>query len=93
MLKSTPYPSEREPTYINLMLSQTETKDDGSGSDVYFVVRGTVYVIETNTEMEFDKQFDSKEDALQYFADMKKAFPVSTISMKKHISIDIKYYG
>lgn len=90
VFNSTPYGSEKDPTYINL--HHTGLEDLLGNETVTYIVRGTVFSVQTNTELDFRKDFEEIIDAEKYFDDMKKEHPISEIIMQKEVLRDIKLY-
>lgn len=90
IFQSAPYVSELEPVFINL--HHTAFDKLLNHESVSYIVHGTVFSVETNTRLNFRKDFSAIEDAEKYFEDMKKQHPISEIMMQKQILTDIKMY-
>ena len=90
IFKSTPYKSEIEPVFISL--HHTAFDKLLSHESVSYIVRGTVFSVETNTKLDFRKDFSDIDDAETYFEDMKKQHPISEIIMQKEVLTEIKLY-
>ncbi len=91
LIQSKSYPDEIEPTIINL--SHAGVTTELTDNHIYFKVSGTIFSIETNTELNFEKEFISIEGANSYYDDIIKRFPLSTVIIKKIETTDIKIYG
>lgn len=57
-----------------------------------FLVRGTVSCIETNTELKFEKIFNSKEGAELYIKKIAEKYPISEILLEKITSQELVLY-
>ncbi len=60
--------------------------------ECFYSVSGTVFCIKSNTELSFDKKFESEESANKYLKKMAGLYPISTIILNKKIEEEILIY-